>query len=160
MTTEHSTTNDTATLLAVFAADLADAAYAVVLRHGIGGSWIDVQLEVWRALAETIRETDWQTVDANSLAEFAVWREALLSRATEAAYRTALRHELQGPFVDVELDLHRALRQIMERYATGSRLARVFGPGAQVVADAVLSRVGQQGHRAHDIGCCCHPGRA
>jgi len=160
MTTEYSTTKDTATVVTAFAADLADAAYAVVLRHGVGGSWIDMQLEVWRALAETIGETEWQTLETQSPGEFAVWREALLSRATEAAYRTALQHELQGPFVDVELDLHLALRQVMERYATGSRLARVFGPGAQVVADAVLSRVGQQVHRAQDIGCCCHPSRA
>jgi hypothetical protein len=38
------------------AADVTAAAYAVALRHGAGGSWVDLELGLWEALARTIRE--------------------------------------------------------------------------------------------------------
>ena len=40
--------------LASFTAKLTDAAYAVALRHGVSGSWIDLQLDLWRVLTEAI----------------------------------------------------------------------------------------------------------
>jgi hypothetical protein len=33
---------------------LTDAAYAVALRHGVSGSWIDLQLDLWRVLTEAV----------------------------------------------------------------------------------------------------------
>src|SRR5262245_11821746 len=57
MTLDNSADFDAGQVLTSFAADLTDAAYSVVLRHGIGGSWIDLQLDVWRVLAATITET-------------------------------------------------------------------------------------------------------
>jgi hypothetical protein len=38
------------------AADLTDTAYAIALRHGAGGSWIDLELELWKALTGALRE--------------------------------------------------------------------------------------------------------
>ena len=38
------------------AADAASAAYAVALPHGAGGSWVDLELGLWEALARTVRE--------------------------------------------------------------------------------------------------------
>jgi len=38
------------------AAELTEAAYPVVLRHGVRGSTIDLQLELWHALQATIRK--------------------------------------------------------------------------------------------------------
>jgi hypothetical protein len=40
--------------LASFTAKLTAAAYAVALRHGVSGSWIDLQLDLWRALTEAV----------------------------------------------------------------------------------------------------------
>jgi hypothetical protein len=40
------------------AAEVATAAYAVALRHGAGGSWLDLELGLWKALARTVREWD------------------------------------------------------------------------------------------------------
>jgi hypothetical protein len=37
-----------------FTAKLTDAAYSVALRHGVSGSWIDLQLDLWRVLTETV----------------------------------------------------------------------------------------------------------
>ena len=40
--------------LASFTAKLTAAAYAVALRHGVSGSWIDLQLDLWRVLTEAV----------------------------------------------------------------------------------------------------------
>ena len=32
------------------------AAYSIALRHGAEGSWLDLQLGLWRAMARTVRE--------------------------------------------------------------------------------------------------------
>jgi hypothetical protein len=38
------------------AAEVTATAYAVALRHGAGGSWVDLELGLWEALARTVRE--------------------------------------------------------------------------------------------------------
>jgi hypothetical protein len=42
-------------LLEAFAAELTVAAYRVALRHGTSGTWVDLELELWRALADTVK---------------------------------------------------------------------------------------------------------
>jgi hypothetical protein len=42
--------------LATFAAELTNAAYPIALRHGLGGSWVDLELDLWRVLAETVKK--------------------------------------------------------------------------------------------------------
>ena len=38
------------------AADLTDVAYRVALRHGMGDQWLDLQLDLWRALIEALEK--------------------------------------------------------------------------------------------------------
>jgi hypothetical protein len=38
------------------AAEVTITAYAVALRHGAEGSWVDLELGLWAALARTVRE--------------------------------------------------------------------------------------------------------
>jgi hypothetical protein len=42
--------------LETLVAELTDAAYAVALRHKKPGSWIDLELDLWRALGETVQK--------------------------------------------------------------------------------------------------------
>lgn len=42
--------------------------------------------------------------------------EELLAELATAAYGVALRHGLKGPFIDVELDLWRELRVVLDRH--------------------------------------------
>ena len=42
--------------LEVFAAELTVAAYGVALRHGAGDKWLDLELDLWRVLTETVRK--------------------------------------------------------------------------------------------------------
>jgi hypothetical protein len=141
MPVDRSITLEPGNQLTSFAADLTDATYSVALRHGITGSWIDLQLDVWRVLARTITEAGEMSFPPGSTAEFNAWRDAFLSELTDSAYHTALRHRLQGTFLDVELDLHRELRRVLEYPESAAALRHMFGARARVVADAVLSRL-------------------
>jgi hypothetical protein len=44
-----------------FAAELTKAAYPVMVRHGMVDNWLDVELELWRALVRTVEkwEREW-----------------------------------------------------------------------------------------------------
>jgi ligand-binding sensor domain-containing protein len=42
--------------LADLAAELTASAYSVALRHAVGDRWLDLQLELWWALTETIKQ--------------------------------------------------------------------------------------------------------
>jgi hypothetical protein len=45
-------------LVETFAAGLTAAVYLVALRHGPGESWIELELALWKAVADTVDE--WQ----------------------------------------------------------------------------------------------------
>ena len=49
---------DTEHSLAALAAELTAAAYPVALRHAAGDRWLDLQLELWQALTETVKKWD------------------------------------------------------------------------------------------------------
>jgi hypothetical protein len=39
-----------------FVADLTEAAYPVALRHSGGDEWLDLELDLWRVLHETVQK--------------------------------------------------------------------------------------------------------
>ena len=43
-------------LLETLVAELTRAAYHVALRHGAAGTWLDLQLDLWQALADTVKQ--------------------------------------------------------------------------------------------------------
>ena len=43
------------------AAELTSAVYPLVLRHGLRVSWLDLELGLWRALAETVQKVGRET---------------------------------------------------------------------------------------------------
>jgi hypothetical protein len=47
------------------AAELTAAAYPIALRHGVKGKWLDLELDLWRVLAETIKK--WEPRIAQAL---------------------------------------------------------------------------------------------
>jgi hypothetical protein len=47
---------DRGTLLDTFAAELTHAAYHVALRHAPAGTWLDLELDLWQALADTVKQ--------------------------------------------------------------------------------------------------------
>ena len=39
-----------------FVADLTEAAYPIALRHTGGEGWLDLELDLWRAMAQTVQK--------------------------------------------------------------------------------------------------------
>jgi hypothetical protein len=85
--------------LAECAAELAEAAYPVVLEHGVKSPSVDVELDVWRAIRGALRK--------------GAARDEVLAGVSDAAYRAALRHGLKGSFLDLELHLWNALGKVI-----------------------------------------------
>jgi predicted lysophospholipase L1 biosynthesis ABC-type transport system permease subunit len=50
----QATTGEDVPFLETLAAELTDAAYPIDLRHGIAGSWVDLELDLWRVLNTTV----------------------------------------------------------------------------------------------------------
>jgi hypothetical protein len=40
------------------AAELTDATYHVVLRHAMGDKWLDLELDLWKTLSDTIQRLE------------------------------------------------------------------------------------------------------
>ncbi len=55
MNEKPETTVNRGARLETFAAELTVAAYRVALRTRTQGSWLDLQLDLWRALADTVK---------------------------------------------------------------------------------------------------------
>lgn len=55
MNGSNPTIKDQETLLENFAAELTEAAYLAALRHGVAGSWVDLELDLWHVLADKVR---------------------------------------------------------------------------------------------------------
>jgi hypothetical protein len=46
------------TFLEKFGAELTEAAYPVMMRHGAVDNWLDLELELWTVLRETVKKWD------------------------------------------------------------------------------------------------------
>jgi hypothetical protein len=94
-----------------YAAELAEAAYPVVLKHGVRGTSVDVELGVWRAIRDVLqkgRRAKGKDVSSRP----SPIREDLLAEVSTAAYQVALNQGLKGPFLDLELRLWDALGKV------------------------------------------------
>jgi lysozyme family protein len=102
-------------LLENFAAELTRAAYFVALRHGMAGSWINVELGLWKALAETVKKWARERPPAGPPDEFKAWRDGLLVDLTESAFYVAVKHGIKGSLFKVELCFYRTFRLVIRR---------------------------------------------
>ena len=92
-----------------FLATLTDAAFEVTARHGLRGSSVDHEVELWNALRGVVH--DQQRAERRGRTE----RASFVAQLTQAAYQVALDHGFMGSFVDVELDLWSALCHVVRR---------------------------------------------
>jgi hypothetical protein len=115
MSDNHGASCNRDSLLENFAAELTSAAYCTALRHGMRGSWLDLQLGLWRVLAETVKKGTREWPPAGSAHKRKVWRESLLVDLTEGAFHIALTNGIKGFPLEVELDLYRAFRSVIRR---------------------------------------------
>jgi len=102
-----------------FAAELTRAVYPLVLRRGPKGSWLEMELGLWRALAKTVRKWARQQPTAASADEFEAWRKGLDVDLAESAFSVALTNGIKGSLPDLELGLYRAVCRVTRRYSRG-----------------------------------------
>jgi hypothetical protein len=90
-----------------WAAELTTAAYVVALRHCATNQWLDLQLELWRALSAAVA--------AGASANGPIFRaEDFLAELAYVAYRIALPYGCRPSFLDLELELYQTLRHTVE----------------------------------------------
>jgi hypothetical protein len=99
-----------------FAAELTSAAYFSALRRGMRCSWIKVELDLWEAVAETVKKWTGEWPPAGSSNDNEVWQNGLLEDLTEGAFHIALKHGVKGSPLDVELGLYRTFRLVIRRH--------------------------------------------
>ena len=95
------------------AAALTDAAYPIALSHKIGDEWLDLELDLWKALSEAVLKWERQVPRTGSPDDFQAWREGLLVELTELAVHVAARHEMRWPMAEIELDFYQAFRLVL-----------------------------------------------
>jgi hypothetical protein len=95
-----------------FAAELTRAVYPVVLGRGPKELWVTVELDLWRALAETVQARARRWPAAASADEVETWREGLIRDLTESAFDTAIRHGVEGSCSSLRLGLYEAIRRV------------------------------------------------
>jgi hypothetical protein len=88
------TSCDWDTLLVAFAAELTNAAYRVALQHGIAGSWVDLELDLWKVMAERVH--DWGTaIAAGRMA--GAWNTTAAIIREETTYAKRTNHPYRRP---------------------------------------------------------------
>src|SRR5262245_11987640 len=98
-------------------AELTEVAFQVATRYGVKGPSVDQKLELWDALGRVVRDQDRNPGGPGAGAGGGGGQDTLVAEATDAAYRVALDHGFQGPFLDFELALWNDLRQAAARAA-------------------------------------------
>jgi len=94
-----------------FAGELTEVAYPVALKHGVRGSWLDFELDVWKALQKVLRRQHGEPLLIGVDNPSPPMLEEMEAELTQAAYQVALRRGFSGSFLDVELGLWQALRE-------------------------------------------------
>ncbi len=115
----HDATRERDTRLENFAAELTSAVYALLLRRGLKGSWVHVELSLWRALAETVEKWTREPPPAAAPGESDAWGEGLLADLTERASAIALDNGIDGSLLKLDLLLYRAFRPVLRRQSRG-----------------------------------------
>jgi hypothetical protein len=91
-------------------ATFAETALEVALRQGVNQPSIDLEIALWHSL-QNAAETDKRRM-LSGTGSLRADRKSLLATLTDAAYRTALGSGLKGSFIDLEIGLWNAFRDV------------------------------------------------
>jgi hypothetical protein len=110
-----------------FLADLTEAALAVAGKHGVSGSSVELEIDLWNALKTALR--DRADRESHDQAEHH-WEERIADLA-DTAYHVLLQHPFCDAFGDLQNDLWKSLRQVIRRDrflpANGAESKRLSG---------------------------------
>jgi hypothetical protein len=111
------TTRDPVIRLENFAAELTSAVYPFLLRRSPKVSWLEVELDLWKALRTTVERRFRQRSASTSVDEREAWREGLLADLTETALYVVLKTGTAGSLLDLQVALYRTVRLATRKYA-------------------------------------------
>jgi len=116
-------------------AELASAAYALALNRGVRGSWIELELDLWTAMRETME--DWANARRRFTfsQQFIVPQQGFVAELSERACAVAKRHGVEGPLRRLELSMNHTFQSVFKRAAYRHGLP----PGSVGRQHAVLS---------------------
>ena len=100
-----------------FAAELTSAVYPMVLRRQPKESWVNLELGLWNALAESLKKWDRQLSSGASPDDLDAYQEALLVALTGSALCVVLKSGVRAPLLEMERDLSSAIRQVIGRFS-------------------------------------------
>jgi hypothetical protein len=103
------------TLLENFTAELTYAAYFVALQHRIRSSWIEVELGLWSALAETVKNWVQESPPRTASDELEIRWERFSVNLTESAFYSAVKQGIEGDVLEMELEMYRAICLVIGR---------------------------------------------
>jgi hypothetical protein len=103
------------TSLENFTAELTRAAYSVALQQGIRSSWIELELGLWSALAETVKNWIQESPLRAASDELEVRWERFSVNLTESAFYSAVKQGIEGDFLEMELEMYQAIRLVIRR---------------------------------------------
>jgi hypothetical protein len=95
MSDHHGAAPNRDALLENLAAELTLVAYRVALRHGPGGTWVDLELGLWKALADTVKKWG-RELPPGSEADLACDRAESLSESVPGGVRDGFGHWRDG----------------------------------------------------------------
>src|SRR5262249_54605958 len=120
--------------------ELSDAAFQVSARYGVKGVSVDNELAIWRALGEVIEEQAKLGKADGERPRGKIRLEHSVAQLTEAAYQVVLDHGFRGSFIDVQLDLWKALCQVVRKSRTDAILPGLSGAGPEACGGELPSK--------------------
>jgi hypothetical protein len=110
------TARDRDTRLENFVADLTMSVYSVVLRRGLRDSWLKAELELWKALDDTVQEWARRRPPTEATQALKAWRAGLHFDLTACAFNVAETNGIRDSLLELELCLYRAIREVARQY--------------------------------------------
>ena len=88
-----------------------------VLRRQPKESWVNLELGLWNALAESLKKWDRQLSSGASPDDLDAWQEGLLVELTGSALCVVLKSGVRAPLLEMERGLSSAIRQVLGRFS-------------------------------------------
>lgn len=89
-----------------WAAELTEATLALATRHGVRGTSVDQELELWHTFQRAARKPNVECAQGSPAC-----REQIAAKLTDDVYGVILRRGFEGSFLDLRLDLWNTMRR-------------------------------------------------
>jgi hypothetical protein len=122
MNSARSLVIDQSNLLDAMAAELTVAGYYFMLQMVNAGSWIELELDLWAIIRESLRDNRLNSALLVQRGTPVGLSDRLINVLIQRGYRIALAHGIRGSYRDLEAGLERAFRSVLQNFRKLNRL--------------------------------------